>query len=661
MFKNGSFEYISSVGGYADMNVYIKSILAFNEEGDKRHVDLTDGMNVITGESKSGKSALLEIIDYCLGSSKSTIPKGEVTKFGYLFVLILKFPKYHLVAARKRFDEDGKKQMYLYRTSQEIIPKELSIELFTEEYIMSLEQAKIELGKEFGISVSNSTENIDASRNEPRPTIRNMTSYMFQHQNLVASKFALFYRFEDSQKRDQTIKQFPVFSGWVDQQYYNYRLELDELLKKQKRNEKIQQSYSKSTEKIKKDLLETFKRYYMLVGKTLDDNISLNKLLTLRKSLPDFTRESYLSEEMERRYEGLKRKREELKQQRFDIEMSISNLELSHGYGQTYSSNLKSLKAILNHSLNYYDSYDCPVCGQGVEVLSQKIVSIRNSKKWLVEELASVKGQGNEFHLQIHKLNVEKEKLNDEIRRLGAEISKIEAITDRWKKSKKLDHEVVYARAEIEIECKRVEEQIVNLRKSDNELDIRINELNRLIDGYNLRSYYSQATTFFKTNISRVIEKLDFEEEFRPADMNFRLDTFDLYHHDKENKSWVYLSEMGSGANWLACHVSLFLSFLHFFAVQEKSAIPSILFLDQPSQVYFPEKVFVDAKEKSNDVQKVEQIYKTILEEIDLIAETTSFKPQVIVTDHVGELDIEGYKFEEYLRKNWRGKDNKFI
>ncbi|WP_458411535.1 DUF3732 domain-containing protein [Schinkia sp. CFF1] len=643
------------------MNVYIKSILTFNKEGEKRHVDLTDGLNVITGESKSGKSALLEIIDYCLGSSKSTIPKGEVTKFGQLFALILKFPKYHLIVARKQFDDEGNRKMYLYRTSQDIIPKELSMELFTEEYELNLKQGIIELGKEFGIAVSNSTENIDAIKNEPRPTVRNMTSYMFQHQNLVASKFAIFYRFEDSQKREQTIKQFPVFAGWVDQLYYNYRLELDELLKQQKRNEKLQESYSKSTEKIRRDLLDTFKRYYMLVGKTLDDNLSLNKLLSLRKSLPDFTRESYLSEEMERRYEKLKIQREELKQKRYDIEMSISNLELSQGYGQTYSSNLKSLKAILNHSLHDNDSYDCPLCGQGVKTLSHKIISINESRRWLVEELASVKGQGNEFHLQIHNLNIKKEKINDEIRRLGNEISRIEAITDRWKKTKQLDNEVVYARAVIDIECKRIEEQLVNLRKSDDESDVRVNELKRHIDGYNLKSYYSQAETFFKKNISRVIEKLDYEEEFRPADMNFLLETFDLYHHDKESKARVYLSEMGSGANWLACHVSLFLSFLHFFAVQKKSAIPSILFLDQPSQVYFPEKMFVDAIEKSNDVQKVEQIYKTILEEIDLIEKTAHFKPQVIVTDHVGELDIEGYKFKDYLRKNWRGNNNKFI
>lgn len=642
------------------MNVYISAIIVYSPSGEKRYVELKDGLNVITGESKSGKSALLEIIDYCMGSSKSTIPKGEVTKFAHMFAICMRFPTYNIAIARKRFDEEGKKQMYIYRSSKEIIPDELPLSVFDELNVLSLEQAKIELAREFGISVVNSTNDSEADRSDPRPSIRNMTSYMFQHQNLIASKFALFYRFEDSQKREQTIKQFPVFAGWVDQQYYNYRLELDELLKKQKRVERIQQSFTNSNEKIRKDLVNVFKRYYMLVGKGFDENIKLNRLLKLREALPDFTRDSYMSEEMEKRYVSLKRQREEIKQQRYDIEMSIKNLELSQGYGQSYSSNLKSLNAIINHSTNEHDSYSCPLCGQGVEVLSKKIVTLHQSNKWLVNELASVKTQGSEFHLQIRKLTSAKNELVDKIKDLGWEISKIEAITERLKEQNKLDHEVVYAKAEIDIECKRIEEQLKVLRKHDNEIDKRIDKLKSLIEKYSLNLYYSQAKTFFKSNISRIIEKLDFEEEFRPADMNFIIETFDLYHNDKASKSRVYLSEMGSGANWLACHLSLFLSILHFFAIQKKSAIPPILFLDQPSQVYFPEKVYVDANEKPKDILKVEQIYKTLLEEIDLIKKDTDFKPQLIVTDHVGELDIDGYNFKDYIRGNWRdGK--KFI
>lgn len=48
------------------MKSYIKAIIIFNKNGEKRVVPLEQGVNIITGESKTGKSALVEIIDYCL-------------------------------------------------------------------------------------------------------------------------------------------------------------------------------------------------------------------------------------------------------------------------------------------------------------------------------------------------------------------------------------------------------------------------------------------------------------------------------------------------------------------------------------------------------------------------------------------------------------------
>lgn len=39
------------------MKSYIKSIIIFDENGEKRVVPLKQGVNIITGESKTGKSA----------------------------------------------------------------------------------------------------------------------------------------------------------------------------------------------------------------------------------------------------------------------------------------------------------------------------------------------------------------------------------------------------------------------------------------------------------------------------------------------------------------------------------------------------------------------------------------------------------------------------
>lgn len=55
-----------------------------------------------------------------------------------------------------------------------------------------------------------------------------MISFMLQHQNLVANKHSLFYRFDEKEKRERVIDEFKIFAGLVDQQYYILSQELDE-------------------------------------------------------------------------------------------------------------------------------------------------------------------------------------------------------------------------------------------------------------------------------------------------------------------------------------------------------------------------------------------------------------------------------------------------
>ena len=114
---------------------------------------------------------------------------------------------------------------------------------------------------------------------------------------------------------------------------------------------------------------------------------------------------------------------------------------------------------------------------------------------------------------------------------------------------------------------------------------------------------------------------------------------------------------MGSGANWLTCHISLFLSFLHYLATEKKSVIPSFLFLDQPSQVYFPSK-FGEGENKDNDIRQVEKVYIAILDEIEEVNNKVGFKPQVIVTDHADNLELGVYNFNEFVRRRWTPEED---
>jgi DNA repair ATPase RecN len=58
----------------------ILAIVVYSHGGQRRVIPLQPGrLNVITGESRSGKSAVLEIVRYCLGSEELRAPVGIIT------------------------------------------------------------------------------------------------------------------------------------------------------------------------------------------------------------------------------------------------------------------------------------------------------------------------------------------------------------------------------------------------------------------------------------------------------------------------------------------------------------------------------------------------------------------------------------------------------
>ena len=159
----------------------------------------------------------------------------------------------------------------------------------------------------------------------------------------------------------------------------------------------------------------------------------------------------------------------------------------------------------------------------------------------------------------------------------------------------------------------------------------------------------SKAESFLSNNMNRLSLTLDFEEDYRPINLNFGLmdGSFDIYQHQNSNEN-IHLYEMGSGANWVSCHIALFLSFLRFFATQDNSPMPLVMFFDQPSQVYFPQgndKVEITQA----DLVAVNKMYKTIFDEVNSIGKDTGILPQIIIVDHVN-----GEEFKRYIRCNWR-------
>lgn len=65
--------------GNLSVKMQIKSILLYNYAGNKRVLNFELGaINIITGRSSTGKSAIIEIVDYCLGRTSFRVPEGII-------------------------------------------------------------------------------------------------------------------------------------------------------------------------------------------------------------------------------------------------------------------------------------------------------------------------------------------------------------------------------------------------------------------------------------------------------------------------------------------------------------------------------------------------------------------------------------------------------
>lgn len=636
------------------MKSYVKAIIIFNENGEKRIVPFKQGVNIITGESQTGKSALVEIMDYCLCSTRCTIPKGKITEFSYLYVLVMTINEQTYVIARQKWENGGK--MYFSKESIEFEPKILELGYFVGMPLLPYKKVQYEIECALGLFVTNMIT--DDEQQGKKASLRNMVSYLFQHQNLMASKFALFYRFSDYYKRKDVIDQFPVFAGMIGQEYYSDLTQLNSLKAQLKQKDKKQRANEKSTIYIKENLSPLLADYFALIEQDFDSSMSVQKMLRIAKNLPEFDDSKLFGEsQIITRYSELNTELEELRDREREILLQIKNVDKASNTGNAFSEMLKDLKEQTRVAGIETTEYICPLCGHDCKEIAEKDSQLIEAVEWLDNELEITEKYTADFSEDVRKLKEVHSQIDDKIREVWQQIKTIEKNFISSKRLVSKREKVNYAKANIELFAEMNDSGIFETVDGEiEELKEKIERLEEKIKGFDVETKMSKAKTFLSENMNHLAITLDFEEEYRPINLNFGLTdgSFDIYQH-QNNRENIYLYEMGSGANWVSCHIALFLSFLHFFAKQKNSPMPLTMFFDQPSQVYFPQGDSNKNKIKQADLMAVNKMYKTIFDEIKAIETDTGILPQIIIVDHVDGENLECKKeFQEYVRCNWR-------
>lgn len=664
------------------MKAFVRHIGVTDHNDNIHAVTFSPGVNVVTGKSSTGKSALIEIFDFCFGSSEFTVPEGIITKYAKIYFTVIRVYDCDLVLARQR----DSKQAFIKAESDEntvIDPRNFKFDYFNEDYFLPLSDFKKELGRWFGLRVTDVEENLTTKRyrrsKNPSPSIRSFTSFMLQHQNLIANKHAIFYRFDEKEKREQAIEHFKVFTGFADQTYFTKSQELNEL----KASEKyIGLQIPKATEKKKKaevSLQNALLEYTAISGNILDIG-NISDIVSNPKPVLDCLYEMKVSvlatsDEHVRLKQELEQERSGLIGDMRRTQQKLAAIKSSIKFAKDY--NKETGKIVIPSRARLHAS-ECPFCHTVHSTVEKEANKLSDAIVWLNQELGRSKYLLESFEEQ--ELNITREVMGKQ--------SAVEAMDQKIGNIDKQIIELERYKTQYELALKakiRVESILEQLlEKPDQKLEEQLKEIKRKItelthflkQNYDIEKKLREGEEEICSIMADLGNRFEFEVSYQPINLCFSLDTFDLWHESAERK--VFLRSMGSGANWLYCHLTLFLALHRYFCrLGNKCLIPSILFLDQPSQVYFPsvldtEKEFSPQKiaDKEGDVRKrpvdddieaVTNLYSQLVNFCEETLKETGIEPQIIVTDHADNLKLDGEITFESLVKGRRWRTRGFI
>lgn len=189
------------------MKFSLAKLIVWPRDGSKdpRVVSFTEtGINLITGSSRSGKSAIIKIIDYCLGSGTCNIPKlGPIRRSSAWYGLVIRTAEgYKLFARRDPDAQESTEEYMLVESALPIVP-ERPVKNTNRDAIKGL------LARLTQLPQATADFYETGSGYKGRASFGDMTSFMFQPQPIVASDTVLFFEAEDENHARKLREIFP--------------------------------------------------------------------------------------------------------------------------------------------------------------------------------------------------------------------------------------------------------------------------------------------------------------------------------------------------------------------------------------------------------------------------------------------------------------------
>lgn len=626
----------------------IKQIILYSLEGEIRSLDFNlSRTNIITGESKSGKSALIEIVNYCLVSTDCAIPEGIIRDTVSFFGLKVTFNDGETsFIARENPNLKGTQTsttVCLVRNIGSEIPEFNSVK-----QNMNVETLKEFLTRKIGIS-ENLHKPETLTREPLKANFKHSRYYCYQPQYLVADPYQLFY----NQNKDfvpQSIKDtLPYFLGAINEDSLAIENEITQLKKQLNRLTREKREFDKIRS-------EGVSKAYSLVEEAREIGI-LEK-----DAIPADQKEAYkllrIVSEWENRPLQIKAENSALKElidKRLELKTELGKisdnkkaatdyLKNSFGYSDEATQQEIRLESINLYDDNNASSNICPLCDSYVDLPIPVIENINNSLKSIRNDLKITKSESPRIQSYIDTVNEQYQEIENELRKVEKSIS---ALYEQNKNAQTLrDLNIrrgkIMGRVSLFLESSITGGESGKLDDKIDRLKSQILKLEKLIDSENEKEKLLSILNKINLQMSKWVQELDVEYEDDP--IRFDLNKLTMFI-DTDTKP-IALPQIGSGANWVAYHLLIVFA-LHQHFIQNDRPVPRFIIIDQPTQVYYPPEKSKEVVEVSSDEIAVNKMFNFIFNVVSKLDPNL----QVIIMDHAY---LNNEDFKNSVIEEWR-------
>lgn len=620
----------------------IRSIHIYSHDGQRRDLRFkVDGLNVITGRSSTGKSALSEIIEYCMGRSSFNVPEGVIRDQVAWFAVIYQLEKEQVLVAKPTPPGGGAScsTVMLRRGAQLQEPEFKDLAINTDDdSIVEL------LSRLLGIPENRTDVPLEHSRDSYDANVKHTFYYLFQKQGLIANKDQLFYR-QNEQFQPQAIRDtLPILLGVSSHDRY----ELESRLRTAQRDLRIN---IKQLEQARQAVDTSHERAIGLysearsvgVIRNIDGNQNADRIIDALRSALSWTPEM-VPDDDGGRISLLQEELSQLRQDRRDAQSRIDAVRQFAKRAGGYESEaaeqvdrLASIKALPRNPDT--GEWQWPFSERNLSLTSPVAVVLLNELESLEKELRIATGQRPKLEAYITELAGKTDRIVGAIKQKEAELSAAISANDAIAQMGTRNNAAarVVGRISLFLETLLPNEDLARLEAENRRLNNKIEQLEDQIGADDSNERLTSILNNISGHVSRYINKFNAEFSPYPARLNLPQLTIIFDRPDRP----VPMSRTGGGENHLAYHLSALLA-LHFFAAQNNRPIPRFLLIDQPTQVYFPsEQVYKDADgsvqmtEADADLNAVRRLFELLLKFTQ--EDVPGF--QLIVTEHANLRD----------------------